>query len=63
MQKIEPRDVQNIILAVESLLVLITICLGWNSRTGVGCYWAMIVIYHLTEYLWGILGRTGKGGE
>ena len=50
----------KIILMVEALLIILTLASGGKAVIGMICYWFLVAVNHLTEYL---IGRRDDGGN
>ena len=67
MKRLKPNTVRNFILMIEAILIFIDLIFGGDIKIGMGCYWFLIAVYHLTDYLAGYLtdGKepTAKNAE
>ena len=51
MSFIKRGPVQSMILALEALLVIIGLSLGSGSQVCMSCYWVIILVYHVCEWI------------
>ncbi len=54
MSFIKRGPVQSMILALEALLVIIGLSLGSGSQVCMSCYWVIILVYHVCEWINGV---------
>ena len=59
MRKLRKLPLQNILLALEALLVIMGIIAGSDAKSCMACYWAIIMIYHAAEFL----AEVGDDGD
>ncbi len=45
------KNLMILILIVESALVLVTLLLGKNAWLGIICYWAVLLMKNISDYI------------
>ena len=65
MKRLKPNTVRNFILMIEAVLIFIDLVFGGDIKIGMGCYWFLVAVYHLTDYLVGYLsdGKEADGKQ
>ena len=64
MKRLKLNTVRSFILMIEAVLIFVDLIIGGDFKIGMGCYWFLIAVYHLTDYLVGYLnGGKGTGGK
>lgn len=54
------KQLQHIILMVEALLIILTLATGGKAVIGMICYWSIVAVNHLTDFL---IGRREDGSK
>lgn len=57
------NGLQCLILCIEAVLIIISLLIGENAKVGMVCYWTIIAVYHLTEFLIARRGKTADKDE
>ena len=60
MRGFQGERLQRLILCLEAVLIILSLATGSNAKVGMACYWAIIAVYHLTEFL---SARRNNSGE
>ena len=42
---------ESMVLAIEALLVILSLAIERNALVGMICYWTIVAVYHLTDFL------------
>ena len=53
-------QMNKLILLIEAVLIIITLATGGKAVIGMCCYWAVVAVYHLTDFIFGKI-EDGKG--
>ena len=51
MKKIHGKTIQSLLLMLEAFLVLLSLATGAPSIVGMTCYWALVAVYHLADFM------------
>ena len=54
-------QINRLILMAEAVLIILTLAVGGTALVGMICYWTVVAVYHLTEYL--IMRRNDGNGR
>ena len=54
------KSTQSLLLMLEAVLIIICLGLGEDATVGMICYWSIVAINHLTDY---IVRRIENGGR
>jgi len=52
------KQFDKICLMVEAILIVIDLAVFGRAKVGMICYWSIIALYHLTDFL---IGRKENG--
>ena len=45
------NTLQSLILTIEAILIIITLAAGGNAVVGMICYWSVVAVNHLTDFI------------
>lgn len=45
------NTMESLILMIEAVLIIITLATGGSAIIGMICYWAIVAINHLTDFI------------
>lgn len=51
MSKKESHIFDNAILMIEAILLILDVIFGFNTKTGMICYWSVVALYHLSDII------------
>ena len=57
-RKLTSKEVNLLVLAIEAVLIIVTLATGGKAVVGMCCYWGLVAFYHLTDFLF---ERYGHG--
>ena len=60
---IKRGPVESLLLALEALLVVIGLSLGSGAQMVMSCYWIIILVYHICEWIHGLEEDTDEEEE
>ena len=63
MKRFHGERLQRLILCMEAVLIILSLATGSSAKVGMACYWAIIAVYHLTEFLSYRRNDSGKDDD
>lgn len=52
------KQMNRLILCIEAALIIGALAIGGQAVVGMICYWSIVAVYHLTDFL---IGRKDDG--
>ena len=51
MKKWSNKSVQSLILTIEAALIILSLVTTGKALVGMTCYWSIVAVNHLTEFI------------
>ena len=61
MKKWSNKSVQSLILTIEAALIILSLATTGKALVGMICYWSIVAVNHLTEFI--ILRLEDRDGK
>ena len=56
----DTKQTDRLVLMIEAVLIVISLAVGGKAIIGMICYWVLVAVYHLSDFL---MGRRWDGGK